>query len=421
MLGIVREVLVDTLWVSRFLLRGMGDSVRRNSGWAIVALILSAILWVIVTGEQHPPKVDVFSSPIPVEMVNVPSDLGVLGEVQFVRVRISALPEVWARITAGSFRATADLSGVRPGTQEAGVRVTPSDGQVRVLEVIPPKIPVMVEALDSRQVSVKVNLVGTAPLGVSIDKPQTSLSQVIARGPTPLVGQVQSANVDIPLEGLRVAINNQSFKLIPRNSAGNRIEGVTLDPPAVEVTLPVEQQITYRSVSLLPSVQGQVPEGYWISSLRVDPAAVTVAGSREALEPLTFLNTQPIDVSKLENALVKAVNIALPQGLTLIEPKSGSILVFISVSPVQGTQTFSVTPTLNGISPDLKATAESIPVTISGPLPRLRQIRVTDIIVIVDLKGLGPGTHSVKPLITVPVGLEVIQPPGSIPVTVSKG
>lgn len=421
MLAIVREVLVETLWVSRFLLKGMVDSLRRNAGWALLALLLSATLWVVVTGEQNPPKVDVFPSPIPVEAVNIPSDLGVLGEVQFVRVRVSAMPEAWARATAGTFRATADLSGVRPGAQEVGVRVTSSDTQVRILEVVPPKIPVAVEAMDSRQVPVKVNLIGSAPLGASIGDPKPAVSQVTARGPAPLVRQVESAAIEIPLEGLRVSINNQSFKLVPRNASANRIEGVTLDPGAVDVALPIEQRISYRSVSLLPSLQGQVPDGYWISAFRVDPAAVTVAGPREALEPLTYLNTQPIDVSKLQGDIARAVNVALPQGVSLIEPRGGSVLVLVFVSTIQGSQTLSIAPTLEGISADLKATAPNIPVTLSGPLPRLKQLKVTDIIVSVDLQGLEPGTYTIRPKVAIPNGLELAQPVSSLSVSISRG
>lgn len=421
MLSILRELLVETLWISRFLFKGMMDSIRSNSGWAVLAILLSATLWVIVTGEQNPPKVDVFSSPIPVEAVNVPPDLGVLGEVQFVRVRISAMPELWARLSAGSFRATTDLSSVRPGTQEVGVRVTSNESQVRILEVVPPKIPTTVEAMDFRQVQVKVNLVGAVPLGVSIGVPKPAVSSVIARGPAPLVGRVESAAVDIPLEGLRVSINNQSFNLIPRNSSGNRIEGVNLEPSAVVVTLPVEQHITYRSVSLLATLQGQAPDGYWVSGLRVDPTTVTVAGPREALEPLTYLGTQPIDVSRLDSDTARAVNVAIPPGLSLIEPKSASVLVLIFVSPVQGTQTVSVVPALNGLSPDLKATVGSIPITVSGPAARLRQLKATDISVSLDLQGLGPGAHQLKPNVTVPSGLEIIQPVSSVTVTLSRG
>lgn len=409
------------MWVSRFLLKGMLDSVRRNTGWAVLALLLSALLWFIVTGEQNPPKVDVFPSPIPVEAVNIPSDLGVLGEVQFVRIRISALPEAWARITAGSFRATADLSGVRPGSQEVGVRVTSGDSQVRILEVLPPKIPMPVEALDSRQVPVKVNLVGTAPLGVSIGDPKPALSQAAARGPAALVRQVASASIDIPLEGLRVSINNQSFKLIPRSASASRIEGVTLEPGTAEVTLPVEQLISYRSVSLLPSLLGQVPDGYWISALRTDPPAVTVAGPREVLEPLTYLSTQAVDVSKLDRDTAKAVNIALPPGLSLVEPRSGSVLVLVFVSPIQGSQTLSVAPALDGLSPDLKATAGTIPITVSGPLSRLRQLKATDVSVSVDLQGLGPGIYSVRPRVTIPNGLELAQPVSLVSIAISQG
>jgi len=420
-LRILREVILETLWVSRFLLRGMTDSLQRNTGWAVLALVMSAALWLIVTGEQNPPKVDVFPSPIPVEVVNVPPELGVLGDVQFVRVRISSLPDTWVRLTAGSFKATADVSGARPGSQEVGVRVTPNDNQVRVLEVLPPRIPVTVEALNSRQVPVKVSLVGTAPLGISLGTPQSSLSRVTARGPDVLVSQVESASVDIQLEGLRVPISSQSFKLIPRSSSGIRIEGVTLDPISVDVSLVVEQNITYRTVSLLPTLLGQPPEGYWVSSLRVDPPAVTVAGPREILEPLTVLNTQPIEIGKLNSDVARAVSVSLPSGLTLVEPRGGSALVFISISPVQGTMTFSVPPTVDGLTHDMIASVENVSVAVSGPLPRLRQLKPTDITVTLDVKGLAPGTYSLRPNVTVPSGLDFSQPAANAAVKISKG
>ncbi len=421
MLRFVREVLRETLWVTGFLFRTSSDSLRTNTGWAVLALVLSAAVWAIVTGEQNPPKVDVFPSPIPVEAVNVPPDLGALGDVQFVRVRISALPEDWARLTAGSFKATADLSGTRPGSQDIGVRVTSNDRQVRVLEVLPPRIPITVEALDSRRVPIKINLTGAAPLGVSIGIPKPSVSEVSARGPAVLVRQVESAAVDIPLDGLRVAITVQSFKLTPRSSSGTRIEGVTLDPAAVDVTLAVEQTITYRSVSLLPALQGQVPDGYWMSDLRIDPTTATVAGAREALEPLTFLNTQPIDVSKLETDLARAVGIVLPSGLTLVEPKSGSALVFVSITVIQSSQTLSVSPSFSGLSSDLKASSDSVSVAVTGPLPKLRQLKPTDIVASLDVTGLGPGDYLLRPTVTAPGGLDIAQPVSSVSVTLSKG
>lgn len=418
---IFREFVLETVWISRFVVRSMLDSVRQNSSWALLAIILSAVLWVIVTGEQNPPKVDVYPSPIPVEVVNVPADLGVLGEVQFVRVRISALPDAWARISAGTFRATADLSGSRPGAQEAGVRVLSSDSQVRVLEVLPPKIPVTVEALDSRLVPVKTNLIGSAPLGVSIGDARTSVVQVTARGPAPLVSQVESAGVDITMDGLRVAINRQSYKLTPRNSSGSRIDGVTLDPATVDVSLSVEQQLSYRSVSVVPSLQGQVADGYWLSAMRVEPVAVTVAGPRDAAEPLSFLNTQPIDVSRLSLDTVRAAVVALPSGLTLMEPRGGSVLVYFSILPIQGSQPFYVTPAASGLGEDVQVTIDPVPIVISGPVPQLRQLKASELIATVDLKGLAPGTHLVPLKLTVPGGLKGEQVPEQVSVSITRG
>jgi YbbR domain-containing protein len=398
----------------------MVHSVRHNVGWAILALLLSAVLWVVITGEQNPPKVDVYPRPIPVEMVNTPANMGVLGEVQFVRVRISALPEVWARLEVSDFRATADLSKAKSGSQEVGVRVTTTDPQVQVLEVVPPKVTVRVEPLLSREVPVRVNLQGSVPLGFSIGDPKVSPSQVVVRGPAPLVKLVAAAAADISLEGVRVSIN-QTLKLTPRSASGSRIEGVTLEPSAVEVQLPVEQQIQYRSVSLVPTVSGSVAPGYWISSLLVEPSTVTVAGSRETLQQLNFIATRPADVSGATADLTSMVEIDLPQGVSLIEPRSPQVVVRVYVSPIQGTRSFSLTPSLEGLSPGLEASTGRVQVLVSGPLPLLREMKPTSITVTLSLDNLEPGVHVLTPKVKAPEGVKVEQVnPEQVTVTVSK-
>jgi hypothetical protein len=48
-----------------------------------------------------------------------------------------------------------------------------------------------------------------------------------------------------------------------------------------------------------------------------------------------------------------------------------------------------------------------VDVILSGPLPRLQSLTIQDVKVIVDLFGLEPGVHKVKPTVVVPEGLRV--------------
>ena len=58
--------------------------------------------------------------------------------------------------------------------------------------------------------------------------------------------------------------------------------------------------------------------------------------------------------------------------------------------------------------------------TLSGPAATLAAIRATDLVTIVDVSGLNPGTYQVTPEIALPNGVELVSiSPGSVSVTLS--
>ena len=52
-----------------------------NIGSIILALIFAIIVWVVAANEENPIVEDVFSEPIPIEMVNQPEGTVIFGDV----------------------------------------------------------------------------------------------------------------------------------------------------------------------------------------------------------------------------------------------------------------------------------------------------------------------------------------------------
>src|SRR5207244_4041605 len=176
------------------------------------------------------------------------------------------------------------------------------------------------------------------------------------------------------------------------DAAGNPLDGLSVDPVAVKVSVPVLPIATTRTVPILWAIRGAVANGFWLSRVAVDPPAVTVRGATSALGALDHLETAPIDVTGLNANRTSRVGILLPDGITLLRPVDATVT--LTVIPLSGTRPFpSVAIVVANLGQGLAADVDqqTAAVLLAGPLPVLA---ATDqISPVVDALG-GPG-HSV--------------------------
>jgi len=391
-------------------------SLRQNLGLALLSLVLSTILWVLVSNDLNPARVDVFPNPIPVQTNNIPPGMAVFSVIDPVKIRISAPQELWSRLRSDSFTAYVDLSKATPGAQSYPVIIQRPDPQISIREVIPDKVTVRVEIVKSRSVPVYVNLSGGVPLGWTNKHPKPAVQEVTVTGPEAAVNRVERAEADISLEGATLTIS-QTFPLVPTDGRGNKIDDVRLEPNSVNIEVPIEQQVYLSTVPINPAVTGNVAPGYWLSGITVEPSTVMLVGDRDALQAITFVRTVPVDVSGASEDVTQAVGLDLPQG---VSPASAQkVTVRASVSPVIGTKTFAVAPNLNGIPNGWQGSANPVNVTVSGPISVLRDMYATDIVVTLDVTGLPAGTHVVAPKVTIPPRTELVTiSPEKVSVTI---
>jgi YbbR domain-containing protein len=399
--------------------RGYG-SLRANIGLGLLSLALAVTLWAFVTEEENPTRIDFFPGAVPVETVNVPEGLAVasLSEAA-VSVRVSAPENVWKDLTVGDFRAVADLSTAKARENTITLRFQSKRRDVEVVEVDPQQITVTLEPVTTKVVPVTVNQIGAPPLGYSTVPGRTTPEQVEVTGAESLVALVEEAVADVNVQGVRVPLE-QVFTVVPRDGRGGDIDGVTLNPPMVEVVLPIVQRDITQVYAVTPQLRGSPSDGFNVTSVTVEPAFAVVTGPIEGLQSLTTVATDEVDIEGATSDVVRAAKLRLPAGLTVSGGDTVTVRVFIS--PASGEITLGVTPATNGLEPGLRADVATplVEVRVAGEIPVLRSLSPSSLAAVVDVSGLGAGQHDLPVQVTAPPGVQVVgvEPP-TVVVTLS--
>ncbi|GAG39431.1 unnamed protein product, partial [marine sediment metagenome] len=232
-------------------------------------------------------------------------------------------------------------------------------------------------------------------------------SEAKVSGPASMVDQVSELVAEIYLGGAKETVE-RPVDLSARNEEGQAVGWVNIDPPEVEVRVPIEQRLGYKEVAVRPILEGEVAAGYRISNVSVEPSNTTILGSPLIIEGIPgSLETAPIDVNEASADVVERVTLILPQGVTVLGEQS--VLVNVSVTAIESSLTVQQELLIQGLQPGLSATPspEVVDVILSGPVPKLDALKPGDVQVILDLYELQRGTHKITPEVVVPEGLKV--------------
>jgi YbbR domain-containing protein len=381
----------------------------RGLGSFLMALVLAVMVWMAATIQANPFTEGYLAERVPVEVVNRGEGLVVVGGVaQEVRVRVRAPESVWEDLTADDFRAYVDLQGLGVGLHEVPVRVEPAGNVVRILQVSPSALAIRLDTIAEKTVPVRIDVYGNPPLGYSARPIQISPMQVTARGPQSLVDQAQDARGEVFLSGQKETFDT-TVTIVPRDEIGNALEGLELDQRTARVTVPIEQEVGYRELSVKPTVEGSPAPGYWVSSISATPSTVTVSGDPEAVNQIPgYVETFPVNVEDARADVSQRVPLVFPEGVTPLED-ADTVQAQIEISPVLGGQTVQLTPIVTGLGRGLEASfsPETVEVILSGPLSELESLEAGDVEVVLDVSDYEPGTHLVTPEISRPDSLEV--------------
>ncbi len=411
----------------------MLSSLGRNLRSLLWALVLALAVWVAAVTSADPDEVRPYPNTIGIELVGQDPGLVITSDVpKDVQMTIRAPRSVWDQLTARpeSVRAILDLSGVGAGEHRLDLQVQIDARPVRVVTVTPSSVLLTLEPLISRTLPVQTTLSGQPAVGYQAGDLSVDPKQVVVAGPQSLVTRVARVRVLVNVSGSRESVEQDiPAEALDANNA--RVTGITIQPDAAHVSLPISRQGGFRDMAVKVAVRGQVAPGYRLDSISVFPPVVTVYSDNPDLVNTLpgVVETQPVDLDAASSNVSLRVSLDLPEGVSVAGQQT--VLVQAAISAIQSSFTLSGQKVeVTGLPAGLQAqiSPAAVDVILSGPLPTLDVLRRQDIQVKVDVTGLAPGSYQLTPSVQVlasnvsvesllPGTVEVILAPATGPTT----
>ncbi len=396
-----------------------------NLGSLALAVILAVTVWGVAVTSGDPDEVRTLQTQFPVEATNLGQNLVARGTAgQSAQITLRAPQSLWPQITSDRIRVVANLAGLGPGDHRVPLSIDTDLRPLRLEEISPRAIDVMLEPPASKIMTVQVRLSGTPAAGFAASAPHWAPLQATISGSESEVARATAVVAELNVDGLRADVDRE-VALVAKDAAGETIDTLTLEPAVAEVTLAVEQQGGYRDVVVKAVIRGQVKSGYRLTGISVFPPLVTLFSTDPvAVAGLPgYVETEPLDISGAQADVSGSLKLTLPANVSAVgEPV---IFVQVGVAAIEDSVTVTRDVRQQSLAPGLSArlSPATIDVIVSGPVPLLKALRASDIEVYIDLTGLTPGTYQLQ--VSYRVLLEGVQVeallPAQIAVTITSG
>lgn len=295
---------------------------------------------------------------------------------------------------------TVDLSYLKPGTHRVNInysqalpsidyKVNPSTATI----IIYPKIS------ESRTFTVDVLNQDSLDEKLVIDDMKLETDRVVIKGAEHQLSKVASVKALVDIKNLtKQEVGVTTLRDIPLRAYDDRgnVVDVELVPSKIDADITITSPSKDLPIRVVP--KGQLAFGKAISSLVTNVTSVTVYGDAAALTNLTYLPIE-ISVEGLKNDQQFKLEIPKPVGIKSLS--SNNITISMSLGDSVDKEVEGVKIEYRNLNEDIYSvrgtSVEDTEVTVllKGVESVLDQLTADNISAIVDLKGLGEGTHEV--------------------------
>jgi YbbR domain-containing protein len=390
----------------------------RNLSTLLLAFILSLIVWGSAVTAADPNQERVYQ--IPVEVIGQNTSIEVIGSIpDQMLITLFAPRSILDEIQENdnsTLRAWIDLSDVKPGTHDIPIQYQMPEGfsPVRVVGITPNIVTVTLELLIARTLPIQREILGEPALGYQTGSVEWSHQEVVVSGRSSFVDQVATVAISLDITGANESIE-KTLNLVPRDSEGNLVPGVTLLPESISVNQEVTLRGGYRNMVVKVMTTGQVADGYRQTNITVSPPNVMIFSANPTLidQLPGFIETEFLDLTGAADDIETVLALNLPEGISVIGDPN--VLVQVGVAAIEDSIRITRNVEVIGILPELIATVspETVEVIIFGPIPGLDALTEVDVRVVIDLTEMEPGVYRLKPdVVILPdlIRLQAISP-----------
>lgn len=413
----------------------MKQKLTHNLNLKVLAVLFSIIIWVIVVNIDDPVKTVQFND-VPITLANELSltDQKLVCEFKdgkdTVDVTVTGRRSVIEDLSKDNISVIADLKELtKENTVVLKVASNKYSGDIDNMKCDDEFAEFNIEELVELQKVIQVETIGIPADDYITGDFSVNLNRIKITGPKSVIDKVQSAKVQIDVEG---ATNNvsASVPIILYDAVGDRVDSSRLKLNIDNIN--VNQEILYtKKIPVNCNPLGDPEEGYKITGkIDIDPAEVYIAGPKSVLDNINSVTiySSAVNISDQNSDYVTTVNIFnyLPNGVEAASKSfSGNVTVSVEIEK-ELSKDFNIylskvgvdnlpegleAEILNGYE---SAADNKIEVTVYGLARDIENISSTDIKVEADFDqylkdnnftSMSPGVFTVPLKITLPNGL----------------
>ena len=370
-----------------------------------IAFLLAVAVWVMAINSSDPSVEKVYPNDVPIEVVGQSTNTVINTDLlENIAITLRAPTSIWNTLLVekAPVRAFIDLAGLGVGPHTVPVQIQIGTKPVEIISYNPRSITLEIEPLLTQIMDIRVIYQGSLPVGFQSEDPVLSETSVTISGAESTVKSVAEVRAVVKLTDVKANIH-QSIQLVPVNSNGQVVNGVSISPEKVDYTQNVAERGGYRNVVVKVVTAGLVPSGYKLTSLSVFPPTITVFATDPLLVDALpgYVETLPIDLSGKTSDFEQRITLNLPFSVQAIEAEQ--VTVNVGIAPIESSITLEdVQVEATGVPTNKMVIIEPAKVTvvISGPVIVLQALKASDLRVLLDLTGMGAGKFTVEPNVT---------------------
>lgn len=403
------------------------DKVRRQQFIIKICCVIAAFaLWLFITSTENPLTTYKVQN-IPVQLLNTDtltrSNLVLVpGQDLTTSLNIKgANTSILLAMKADDFKVVADLStyALKVGEQNIPIEIRKNPDNINVINSDSLFIKVNLDALIQAKLPINVNVSGKPKEGFYASAPILSQSQATVIGGSKFVNVVKKILIEENIQGQESDIS-KTYKLIPVDAAGKEVKEVTVNPTQIDVKIPVSKT---KSAGVTVKTIGKLNPNFTLASIKVLPERLDVTGSEAALNQLVNLNTEDIDLSKINKSIIIDTKVVIPDGLNLISTSGGDMVkVEVNLNKIVQKNLSQDIKYINlDAKYDVKLEKVKDSLLISGMETVINSLDLKKVSSTIDLFNLVEGEHTVPVKVSVPEGVNLIsEVPDKILVTITK-
>jgi YbbR domain-containing protein len=329
---------------------GLWTRLQQNLSLKIVSLVAAVLLYVYVQQERNPTVSRTLLATV--DYKNRQLGYEVFPEQPRVTVTVIGPRPIVEGLKDGDIKASADLVSVTSNQPDVPVRLNyeiPKTAPNVVIDTAPEFTKVQVFRQKTRKLRVEAIWKNDSPAGLRYADPVVHPSLVTVRGREDRVNRVDKIVAPASSTEPRSSIDGD-FSAVAWDSERNVVEGVSIVPETVHVTIPQILEPSERTpiVSALISDQPQPP--YYLSDIVVTPNQVKIIGTPRRLAMINAIYTETLSVHDLTATTIIDATLMLPPDVQ-VRDMNGKLITRVKV-----TLTISKMPTPQGPGRSLSTT-----------------------------------------------------------------